>query len=240
MIKIAICDDEPYFLEKINCLVNQNFSKLGEQAEIRKFSSATELIGNVQYLESCNVVFMDINMPNCNGFEYATRIKKKSPNIYLVFVTVQIDYMLKGYQVEAFRYILKSDLEGQMQECISSLIQKIRKGNYSMNFMFREGEITLKLSNIKYIESYKHTMLFHMRGETNNIHEMVSSNLSMLEKQLSSFGFFRVHKSYLVNMLFADGIERYELRLSENEKIPIPKDKYTEVRAQYYKMLGDM
>ncbi len=240
MLKIAVCDDETYFLEKISYQVKHNLDKLEEQVEIKTFYSAEKLCEDVSYLESCNAIFMDINMPDCNGFECATRIKNKNPNIFLIFVTVQLDYMLKGYQVEAFRYILKDDLESQMQECIFSMIQKIQKGNSPMKFMFKDGELTLKVSNIKYIESYKHTMLFHIKGESQTIHELVNSNLSMLEKRLSKFGFYRVHKSYLVNMIFADGIERYQLRLSENETIPIPKKKYPEVRAEYYKMMGDM
>ena len=65
-------------------------------------------------------------------------------------------------------------------------------------------------------------------------------NLSDLEKRLKEYGFCRVHKSFLVNMQFAESIRRYWLTLVNGQEIPIPKDKFQWVRKEYMKAVEEI
>lgn len=79
-------------------------------------------------------------MRDCNGVEIAYEIKQKYSDILLVFVTAYMDYVLMGYRVEAFRFLLKDNLEEMMGECIPALVGKLQKGNGYVRCVFRNGE----------------------------------------------------------------------------------------------------
>ena len=89
--------------------------------ELYAFSSGTKLLEQEKLLAKCQAVFLDINMQDCSGLDIAFQIKQKNPDILLIFVTAYMDYVLAGYQAEAFRFLLKDDLEAMMRECIWAL-----------------------------------------------------------------------------------------------------------------------
>ena len=240
MKKFLICDDEPFYLEKVKRLAEENLKKAGvEDVQIDTVASGRELLEKEGLLADCQVVFLDINMDDCNGVEIAFEVKQKNPDILLVFVTAYMDYVLAGYRAEAFRFLLKDDVGAMMRECISALLVKIDKVSASICLEFSDGERNIRVNHIMYIESFGHKLYFHMSGEKKKRHEMYG-NLSDLEKRLKEYGFCRVHKSFLVNMQFAESIRRYWLTLVNGQEIPIPKDKFQWVRKEYMKAVEEI
>ena len=150
-----------------------------------------------------------------------------------------MDYVLAGYRVEAFRFLLKDDLEAMMRECITALLEKLKKEDAAIRCMFSDGERNLKVKEILYIESFKHSMVFHIDDASGTTYDL-NSNLGELESRLKNYGFYRVHKSYLVNMRFVQSVERYQVRLVNEECIPVPRAKYQAVREAYFKLMGEI
>lgn len=245
MVKIAICDDEAYYLNQIEKYTRENLTKVGaDEVEIKLFSSGSELLEAEEYLAQCQIIFLDINMQDCNGVDVAHEIKQKNPDIYLIFVTAYMDYALMGYRVEAFRFLLKDNLEDTMRECIPSLLQKMKKDDARLNItigndMVLGERISLRIKDILYVESFQHRMRYHMVSEKELIYEKCGS-LSDIEKQLARHGFCRIHKSYLVNMKFVESVERYSLYMENGTKLPIPRERYQKVHEEYIKIMGDI
>lgn len=245
MIKIAICDDEVFYLNQIEKYARENLDKMGvTQVEIDTFHSGNDLLKAEEYLTKCQVLFLDINMQDCNGVDVAHEIKQKNPDIYLIFVTAYMDYVLMGYRVEAFRFLLKDNLEDMMRECIPSLLQKMQRDDARLNILLGGGQMlkerkSLKIKDILYVESYQHRMTYHMVGDKANLYQK-SGNLIEIEQMLARFGFCRVHKSYLVNMRLVESVERYEIHMCDGIKLPIPRDKYQMVREEYIRIMGDV
>lgn len=245
MLKIAICDDEAYYLNQIEKYTRENLTKIGtDDIEITTFSSGKELIDDKEYLAQCQILFLDINMQDSNGVDVAHEVKQKNPDIYLVFVTAYMDYVLMGYHVEAFRFVLKDNLEDMMKECIPSLLQKMKKDDARLNITIGNGQMldekkSLRIKDIIYVESFQHRMCYHMVSEKEPIYEK-SGNLSKIEQKLAKHGFCRIHKSYLVNIKMVESVERYKVCMENGETLPIPREKYQKIREEYIKMMGDM
>lgn len=240
MAKFVICDDEAFYLEKIKKLVEQNLEKAGMQdVEIITFTSGGQLLDNKMLLTECQAVFLDINMQDCNGVDIAYKVKQRNPDILLIFVTAYMDYVLAGYRVEAFRFLLKDDLEGMMRECIFALLDKLKKEDAVVQCTLSDGVKSLKTRDILYIESFKHSMVFHGNDAQGTTFES-SGSLGELENRLKSYGFYRVHKSFLINMRYVQSVERYQVRLANGECIPIPRAKYQAVREEYFKIVREM
>lgn len=245
MLKIAICDDEAYYLNQIEKYTRENLTKVGaDKVEITTFSSGKELLENEEYLVQCQIIFLDINMQDSNGVEVAYEIKEKYPDIYLIFITAYMDYAIMGYHVEAFRFLLKDNLEVMMKECIPSLLQKMKKDDARLNIIIGNGQMldekkSIRIKDIIYVESFQHRMCYHMVSEKETIYEK-TGNLSEIEQMLAKHGFCRIHKSYLVNIRMVESVERYKVYMENGDTLPIPREKYQKIREEYIKMMGDM
>ncbi len=88
----------------------------------------------------------------------------------------------------------------------------------------------MNVKSIIYIESNKHQVIIHL---DNNTDIKVYDTLDNIEKKLHSDNLLRVHKSYLVNLMYITDIKCYSLSLSDgNIKIPIPKAKYSDIKKK--------
>jgi len=245
MIRVAICDDNEDFRQYEYGLVNDIMYSMNCVCEIDFFQSGMELIGKGEQVALYNIILLDINMPGIDGIKTAEKIRDYTEDVFIVFVTAFISYVLEGYKVGAARYLLKDSgsLKKELKECLEVITSKINyfeNGNsvlrkhlaYSKHtFRFIEGELKVSLDNIIYIESNLHRLYFHIVDEAERY--SVYDKLDNVEEKLAGYGFCRVHKSYLVNMKYVESITRYSAELYNGMKINVSKARYNNARKQF-------
>ena len=121
MLRIAICDDEQFYREKIQSLLKQYFKKRNLQYEVEAFVSGEDFLRQCENRVRYDIVFMDISMEKLDGMQTARQIRAFHSDTSIVFVTAFIDYALEGYKVNAVRYILKDTLDGAVAECMDAM-----------------------------------------------------------------------------------------------------------------------
>lgn len=235
MMQIAICDDERYYRKKIKELVQQYLEIRGLPYMVSLFSSGEEFLEQRENAVKYDIVFMDINMSETDGIRTAERMRAFHSETYLVFVTAFINYVLEGYKVDAVRYIMKDTLDTAVEECMDAILQKMRVSQVS--FCFLEGERKLYTDNILYVESRKHKVIFYYMESKMRTYEMYEK-LDQIEIALDGYSFFRVHKSYLVNMKHLRSVNNYRAELDTGEELPIPRSKYQAVKEAFVAYKG--
>lgn len=99
MFKIAICDDENYFIEELKQIVSDCMLEKGLVFKIDTYSSGAKFIslgiGMLQY----SIIFLDINMNEVDGIMTAKKIREVSKEAFIVFVTAFVNYTIEGYKV---------------------------------------------------------------------------------------------------------------------------------------------
>lgn len=235
MLRIAICDDEKFYREKIRALVQKYLSDHTLDSAIDIFCSGEEFLSQSSNAVKYDIVFMDINMEQTDGIETAMRIRAFQSNTYIVFVTAFIKYVLDGYKVDAVRYIMKDTLDAAIPECMDAIFQKMQLRQVSFSFM--EGEKRLYTDNLYYVESNKHKSVFYYQEERLTKYQMYEK-LDNIEKLLKEFGFLRVHKSYLVNMKHIRKISNYIVELRTGEELTIPRIRYQAVKQAFAEYKG--
>ena len=98
-----------------------------------------------------------------------------------------------------------------------------------LEFSFVEGKTCLKPEDIIYIETSRHNNFFYTKTQVYSIYK----KLSELETELETYGFVRVHLSFLVNMQYIEKISSYVLWLTNGKEISVPKSRYAEVKKKY-------
>lgn len=237
-LKIAVCDDEPLFRERISGVVKDNLKKQGiEDYTIDIFQSGKELCAEKEKVRKYDALFLDINMPDENGMQVAEEVRKLHPNILLVFITSYIDFAPAGYQLNALRYILKDSLEEYLPEAVRTILRKVELEKLELSYEFLEGKQTFSLADLYYIESKRHKLEFHLElGEQYTLY----GKLDDVESQLQTYNFVRIHKSFLVNYKHIQSVENYKLYLKNGEVLPIPRERFRQVKERYYELRGGL
>lgn len=241
MFRVAICDDEKYFLSKEKELISDYMKTSGYQCEIDIFTSGINLMEKGADVGRYDIIFLDVNMEALNGIETAKQIRTYTTKPYIVFLTGFISYALEGYKVDAVRYLLKDDkmLKKEMEECIDTIASKMNYVENKHTFEFQEGRKTIRLDAVVYIESRLHKLEFHLLGQDNKIYTMYES-LDHIAETLQEYPFCRVHKSYLVNMNYIESVKRYCAKLSNGDIINIAQSKFNDVRDEFTCYRGDV
>jgi DNA-binding NtrC family response regulator len=120
-IKIFLVDDDLFCLN----IYQQGIKNLG-YANVSSFSDGRGCIDNLN--QRPNVVFLDHNMDNLNGFEVLKRIKSFDPNIYIIMVSAQEDVKtaVSSFKYGVFDYIVKGNNELKKIENVLLRITEIQ------------------------------------------------------------------------------------------------------------------
>lgn len=235
MLEIAVCDDERFYREKIEKLLEEYLAEHELEYRIQLFPSGEEFLSRNENRVKYDIVFMDINMEKVDGIQAAMQMRAFHSDTYLVLVTAFINYVLEGYKVNAVRYIMKDTLNTAIAECMDAVMEKMKVARVSFSFV--EGERKLYTDNILYVESRKHkSVFFYMESEI--LEYQIYEKLDRVEQKLSGFHFLRIHKSYLVNMKHIRRISNYTAVLDTGEELPVPRAKFQAAKEAFVAYKG--
>lgn len=212
-MKIAVCDDEIV-------LVKQIYQYLWKQADccVNCFSAPEEFLAEYEVGERYDVVFLDIAMEPIDGIALARKIRSYDQNAILIFITAYLEYAPKGYEVNAFRYLLKPVTE----ESVLAVMGEVREELESRGTLWiktTECELLLHTRELQYLEAdNKDTLIYYMDDKIR-----LRRGLKELEAQLSPFFFYRVHRKYVVNLARVREFDEERLTLECGRTIPISR-----------------
>lgn len=236
-MKIAICDDEILFAQKLETSLLQFFAEQKTVACISVFTHPSKLLESD--IKSYDVIFLDVLMGETNGMDIAKTIREASTETILIFVSAFVEYAPKGFLVNAFRYLLKDDLNENLTLCMRDVIEKKTEQQKTFCLKTTEGCIkTVKLSQILYFESIAHNIIVHVSGQDVSQYKMYDA-LSVIEKQLPRNDFFRVQRSYIVNLRNATEMKGNTLFLLNGETITCNRQIRDAVLKRFLEIQGE-
>ncbi|CEQ26198.1 LytR/AlgR family response regulator transcription factor [Paraclostridium sordellii] len=234
MLNIVICEDEIEQQEILKDYLEQILNEINSKYEILIFNSGEELFKN--YLDNIDIFLLDIQMDGLNGMEVARKIRQiDKKEVEIIFTTSLIEYIQEGYEVRAYRYLLKPIKLEDLKKHIILCIEELTK-NKEIYIAVNEKNNTckVKISEITYIEIQKREMTIHTINEDYTI----NSSMSKLENELSKYNFYRCHKSFMVNIDFIKNIKQYIAILDNKEEVPISRYRFKETKSRFLSYLG--
>ena len=228
-IRLVLCDDDADFLRGLCGEIIEVFKKLNLKADLSAFNSA-EYIPDSTFA-ACDMAFLDIDFEgeDYNGIDIARRLRGVNKKAVLFFVTNFIDYAPAGYEVQAFRYILKRDRNDVLERYIMQAIEHIAEDREYFSISDGDVSVEFPLDDISYMEVYDHEVLIHVKE---GVHKL-NASLSSLEEQLEKCGFLRIHNSYLVNMRCIGKYRSRECILTDGTALPASERNYSAQKQKY-------
>ena len=237
MLNILICDDEKPFLDRLANKITVYLENREIPFQMAAFCSGEELLKHNED-RLFDIAFLDISMNAVSGMDAAEYLRDRNRKICIVFVTGYMDYVLEGYKVGAFRYLVKDSLEISFEECMEAVLKKFHIDTDEICLEFTDETRYLKADEICLVESRGHKLLFLAASDQRVIGTM-NRKLSEMESLLGRYGFLRVHQSYMVNMRYIVNIVSYRLEMQQKITLRIPKNRYQYVKREYAFYKGD-
>lgn len=231
MLWIAVCDDEIMECNRIAKKIGEMLAEMKVPCTVKQFYSGRELL---QSSDSFDLIFLDIIMGEMDGMRTAQLVRQRAYDKILVFISSSREYVFDAYEVEAFQYLLKPVEEGKLRRVLQKAV--LRTEDRSREFIVINRERQKKklfLDDIFYFEIRGRLIDVHGTGGIFSYY----GQIGVLEKDLDGKGFFRCHKSYLVNLKYVDVYNRQEIVLDNGERIVIAKRRYEEFCQEILKYM---
>lgn len=221
MIRIAIVEDDEAYVSQLADYLKRYQETYGEKIEITVYRDGDGIVSN--YKAQFDIILMDIQMKFMDGMTAAEEIRKTDSEVIIIFITNISQYAIKGYEVGALDYILKPIHYFVFNQKIARAVARIKKrGRKYMVIQTRQGIARLDVSDIQYIESFEHNLVFH----TNKKDYISVMTMKSAEKELENMGFSRGNHCYLINLEYVEAIEDKCAVLGETKlKISRPRMK---------------
>ncbi len=215
-MKILIVDDEKLAISRLTRLLND----LGYD-DITSFDNPVDAVKEVTKT-SYDVAFLDISMPAMSGIELADTILSLKNNIFVVFQTAYEEYALEAYKAGGLAYLLKPVNTDELQKVMTKVIEYSKQSLDSKKIVGKRGDklYLIDIDDIYYIKADLDEVIIKIK-ETD---VYVRRKIGDLETLLSGKNFFRVHRSYIVNV---DKIK--SMKSVEQSKLQISFDSISDI-----------
>lgn len=228
-----LVDDETLSLDNIYQLITAYCPIIEVVAQSRSIDDAFEKIERLQP----DIVFLDVDMPPYTGFDLIRRYEEIPFDF--IFVTAYDFYAIDAIKFSASYYILKPIKIDELQFAIKKVINNLAKKNQSKSNYFKNIDLNSNQLNKLLISSSKSSEMISIldinyiqADESYSIivlkngkkHLCSQRNIKKYEEMLADKGFFRSHKSYLVNLNEIESINKIdgtELILKNQVSIPL-------------------
>lgn len=225
--KIAICDDFEQDAKYIASAVNKWAEKERILLDVEVFPSADSLLFHYADHKDFDIMLLDIEMPSMSGIELAKKIRLENDAVQIIFITGFIDYIAEGYDVAALHYLMKPLSEDKLSEVLNRAVLKIRKNEKSL-FLSISGEmLRIPIYQIKYLEVQQNYVTVHAKKDYT-----VKKTLGEFESELDE-RFYRIGRSFIVNLSCIDKITKNSVHLSDGSVIPLPRGQYESLNKAF-------
>ncbi|MCC0700495.1 response regulator transcription factor [Clostridioides sp. ZZV15-6383] len=236
MKKIVLCEDELSQQKLIKGYIEKIFEGRNEEYDLLIYKNGESLIKD--YPKNVDIFLLDIQLEKIDGMTLARKIRSMyDKNVEIIFTTSLIDYVQEGYEVRAYRYLLKPIKLGDLERHLISCFNEIERNKGKELILSSKTEIfKINTADIYYIEVLKREITIHTKISEYSINMTMDS----IQSKINQKNFHRCHKSYLVNLDYVGNVKQYVAIMENKEEIPISRYRFKEFKEVYLESLSSV
>lgn len=197
MLSFVVCDDNKAILDRLSKMLESLFIKHRLDAEI-SFASI-DAQSTLHYLENNNVnaLFLDIDLKSkISGLDLAEKVRKVNKQVYIVFTSAHLEYILKAYQYKTFDFMPKPITVERLEDTVLRMMDDIGHQDNKSHFIRLNSRNTIiNEDSINFIKKDGMKLVFYTDSRTYETY----SSFNKISEELPP-NFIRCHKSYIANI----------------------------------------
>ena len=228
-MRIAICDDEQVIREEISAMLDEYFISHNMTCSVDQFATGESF---VKVHNEYDLVFMDYQLTDGNGIDFAKRVRAENESIFIVFSTSFQEHVFESFTLNTFRYLVKPISKTSVFDAMDAFV-KIYQTNRKIIINTLENDRYVDADEVMYIEADKKYATVRTTAGAYRSYR----GISKYEAEINNPHFFRTHRSYIVNMKYVSQIEKKTITLTNGEKIVISPKNYDSFIKSYMSYL---
>lgn len=231
-LKVAVCDDDAvqrgYLCEVAAAWAKRECHLL----ELRQYGRAEDFLFDYSDERDFDLLLLDVEMPGMNGIELAKKVRIESAAVQIIFITGYYEYFGDGFDVSALHYLLKPVDEKKLCPVLGRAVNNLACRQRSVLVAHGDVSVKVALNDIIYVEAENVYVVVHAMGEEYKMRMALGRFAEQLDET-----FFKVHRSFIVNLNHVKGISRTEVTMANGDRVPLSRGMYGEVHAALIKYL---
>lgn len=231
MLQIAVCDDEPVSLQKIETITRQCLERQNIFPVILAYTSGEQLLYELEDGAFFDLLLLDIEMPEISGMELARKIHQKLSDVLIIFVTAHYKYAVDAYELDIFRYVPKNQLSDRLAHAVcdaAAVLETQYAQSYIISSQSRMERIPLR--EVLYLVREGKNGVFHMRGGMQDIR--VRKPLAEIYAELAPDEFVFIDRGCIVNLRHVSSIMHTDCILTDGTKLLVAQSRLTELKRR--------
>ena len=230
----AVVDDEAVILRQVSSMLKEIISD--QNLRIDLFQDSVSFINSYKQ-KDYDAFFLDIDMPEINGFEIAKILNSENCKVPVIYVTGRDELIIQAFRYRPLGFVRKQNIAQELEFAVSTIIETIHTSlkTISVSEIRSQGGKThnLVIDDIVYLESNNHNISVHMK---NNRKIIIRQSLSFFQKNDLFKDFIQISSGILINMNHLDNIENENAVLSNGKKMHISRRNLKAVRETSLKL----
>lgn len=237
MISIAIFEDNSIHQERLCCAIHSYLKEAHEIDIYKTDQEFMELREQSSKPLTYQIFFMDIELGEESGIEFAEKINRLYPDAQIIYISQYLKYVSSVYESRHIYFIYKNDMDKYLPRALEIALNNIKKTQeYFLEFSWNKELYKIRQHSILYIERVLRVSEIHT--DSGDIF-CTSEKLTDIIKRLND-SFTICHRSYLVNLNAITKMDKTYLYLDDNIRIPVSRSNYPEVKRKYYLLMTEL
>jgi len=230
-MRVVIVDDEPLARRGIRQLLAAH-DDVEVAGEARNGRDAVRVLDALRP----DLVFLDVQMPEIDGFEVLRRLDPKLA-LEVIFVTAYDTFAVRAFESRALDYLVKPVQEARFNEAMARARERRRlKAEHPRRLVIgaNGSDLLLDMAEVVWIEADDYYAAIHARGRRHLLRESLAS----LESRLDERRFVRVHRSAIVNLEQVREIGETTIVLRDGTQLPLSRRRREQVAEAVRRFAG--
>lgn len=223
-MRIAICDDNPIIVEELHRKLDRILHKMKMNANIAGFTDAEDLLYEIETTGIFDIIFLDIEIGNVNGIEFAAKLNDENYIFTLIFISQYSQYYKAAFEVQPFWFLDKPFEEDKLERSIRNALNNLKYRYETFSYYYAKEYYRVLIESIIYVQSSGRTILLNcIDGKICRFYGKLGNVEEELEKKHRKF--IRANRSVCVNLNYVSKWTFKYMELVNGEMITI-SDKY--------------
>ncbi len=237
MIRIAICDDEEFWTDKLKKDILERIIHKNSNVQLDCFNSSEHLLKVIiEKKEYIDIVILDIDMPGMSGFDAAKKLRADYPDMLILFCTAHEQYVYESFQFQPFRYIRKEYAGQELYTALTAALQVIEsRSDKSIVLKTSDENRMVSISEIMYFETNQRRCDVYLRdGNILNVRKSIKE----LINEINDDSFVRIHSGAVVNIRYVKSFSDFDVSLDNDKRLIVSRRNIKDVKIAVTKFWG--